>query len=211
MHMTPRQAYASSDRPQRSPLAQKRSRRVWARVAPSELARGWAVSRSLRVGAVATAVVVLVAIAATSAFGSVGGPIVGEGASFGHRPRQISAASAFVLPSAKQCVGDRELTIQLRTLPHVRWIGATVDVNGARFKTIKRSQLTRPVRLTGLPSGHFVLSITARTSTGRSVTATRTYQTCVPVSKIVEPVTPVCTCHAGSTRYAGVACHTTTV
>jgi hypothetical protein len=134
---------------------------------------------------------VLVAIAAASAFGSVGGPIVGEGASFGHRPRQISAASAFVLPSTKQCVGDRELTIQLRTLPHVRWIGATVDVNGARFKTIKRSQLTRPVRLTGLPSAHFVLSITARTSTGRSVTATRTYQTCVPVSKIVEPVTPV--------------------
>jgi hypothetical protein len=88
-------------------------------------------------------------------------------------------------------VGGRELTIQLRTLPHVRWIDATVEVNGARFKTVKRSQLTRPVKLTGLPSGRFVLSITARTSTGRSVTATRDYRTCVPISKIVQPVTPV--------------------
>jgi hypothetical protein len=141
---------------------------------------------------------VLVAIAATSAFGSVGGSIVGEGASFRHRPRQISAASAFVLPSTKQCVAGRELTIQLRTLPHVRWIGATVEVNGARFKTIKHSLLTRPVKLTDLPSGRFAVSIIARTSTGRSVTATRDYQTCVPIPKPVQPpvkpplpVTPV--------------------
>ena len=130
--------------------------------------------------AVTTAVAVFVAITATSAFGSAGGSIVGEGASFGHRPRQISPASAFVLPSAKQCVGGHELTIELRTLPHVRWVEATIDVNGARFKTIKRSQLTRPVTLTGLPSGRFALSITARTSDGRGVTTTRSYSACAP-------------------------------
>ncbi len=159
-----------------------------------------------QVYAVATAVAVLVAIAATSAFGSVGGPIIGEGASFGHRPRQISAASAFVLPSTKQCVGGGELTIELRMLPHVRWISATVEVNGRRFETIKHSQLTHPVKLTGLPSGRFGLSITARTSDGRGVTTTRSYSACatapppppppcgclpVPPPPPVPPVTPV--------------------
>ncbi len=140
-----------------------------------------------QVYAVATAVALLVAITATSAFGSVGGPIFGEGASFGHRPRQISPASAFVLPSTKQCVSGHQLTIELRTLPHVRWVEATIDVNGARFKTIKRSQLTRPVRLTGLPGGRFALSITARTSDGRGVTTTRSYSACATAPKPVPP------------------------
>jgi hypothetical protein len=140
--------------------------------------------------AVATAVAMLVAITATSAFGSVGGPIVGEGASFGHRSRQISAASAFVLPSTEQCVPGHELTVELRKLPHVRWIGATVEINGKRFATIKHSQLTRPVTLTGLPGGRFVLSIAAKTSNGRSATATLNYRTCVPAPKPVPPPVP---------------------
>ena len=77
-------------------------------------------------------------------------------------------------------MSGRELTIELRKLPDVRWIGATVEVNGRRFETIKRAQLTRSVTLTGLPGGRFVLSITAKTSNGRSVIATRNYRTCVP-------------------------------
>jgi hypothetical protein len=82
-------------------------------------------------------------------------------------------------------VGGRALTLQVRTLADVTWIGATVKVNGKRFKTIKRSQITRPVKLTRLPTGTFVLSITAKTSDGRSVTTTRTYHTCA--MKHVKP------------------------
>jgi hypothetical protein len=54
-----------------------------------------------------------------------------------------------------------------------------VKLRGKRVKTVKRSRITAPIDLTGLPKGRFVVSITARTSDGRSVTGTRTYHTCV--------------------------------
>ena len=75
-------------------------------------------------------------------------------------------------------MSGRTLTSPVRKLRHVTWVGATVKVNGKPFKTIKRSQVTRPIKLTGLPTGKFVLSITAKTSDGRSVTAERTYKPC---------------------------------
>jgi hypothetical protein len=207
---------ASSDHPQRSPLGTSPSR--FAAPSPPEQRRRWAVSRATWLCAVATAVGVLAAIAATSAFASSGGTITTiagtspysipaaarpaalallsspVGGSVGRdgiayiatkRKPAISAASAFVLPSAQKCVSGRTLTIQVRKLPHVTWVGATVKVNGKRFKTIKRSQVTRPIKLTGLPTGKFVLAITAKTSDGRSVTAKRTYHTCA--TKTVKP------------------------
>ena len=95
------------------------------------------------------------------------------------KPNPILPASAFILPSANQCVRGRTLTIRLRRLQHVTWAAANVYVNRRHFKTIKRSQFTRPVKLTGLPTGRFVLRITAKATDGRSVTARRTYRTCV--------------------------------
>jgi hypothetical protein len=144
--------------------------------------------------AVLTAVAVLVAVTATSAFGSTGGAIVAEGARVGHKPKRISASSAFVLPSAQQCVNGRELMIELRKLPHIKWIAATVDINGKPFETIKRSALTRSVTLTGLPSTRFVLSIEAKTSNGRSATATLDYRTCIAPPKPVPPKPPFPCC-----------------
>ena len=200
--------------PQRSPLGTSPSR--FAALSPPERRRRWAVSRATWLCAVATAVGVLAAISATTAFGSSGGSTAGTswyGFSGGGgsrasaflsspagrfvgrdgrasiaakpKPRRISAAAAFVLPSATKCVSGHALTLQVRKLAHVTWIGATVKVNGKRSKTIKRSQVTRPIELTGLPTGKFVLAITATTSNGRSVTAKRTYTPCA--TKTVKP------------------------
>ncbi len=143
----------------------------------SRLVASWA----RRARGAAVAAVVLAAIASVSAFAAGGG----AGAGLQAKPRPISAAAAFVLPSTKRCVSLRELTIRLRDVPHVKWVGVTVKVNGKRAKTVKRSQITRLVKLTGLPLGRLALSITAVTSDRRSVTAKRTYETCA--AKLVTP------------------------
>lgn len=124
---------ASSDHPQRSPLGTSPSR--FAAPSPPERRRRWAVSRATWLCAVTTAVGVLTAIAATTAFASSGGTTAGTswygfsggggpaalvllnspaGGPVGHdanayiatkrKPTPISAASAFVLPSAQKCV-----------------------------------------------------------------------------------------------------------
>lgn len=90
----------------------------------------------------------------------------------------ISTAKAFSLPSARRCVSRRNFTIRIRRLPGVVWVRATVTVNGKRVKTVKRSRITAPVNLTGLPKGRFTVDITATTSDGRTVTGKRAYHTC---------------------------------
>ena len=92
--------------------------------------------------------------------------------------KPISAAAAFSAPSAKRCLSGRRLTIRLRRVPHVRWVALSIKVNGRHLETVKRSRLSRPVKLTGLPTGRFVVSITARAADGRTVTLTRTYRPC---------------------------------
>jgi hypothetical protein len=184
MRPTPTQAYVPGDQPPQLPLEQS-LRRVWPQVA-ARRTHGWAASRAPRLCAVASVFAVLIATAAPSAFASAAGQT-----GFEAKRKPISAASAFVLPSTAQCVSGRQLTIQLHKLPHVRWIDATVKVNGRRVLTIAHSRIDAAVKLTGLPTGAFVLSITAKTSDGRSVTATRTYRSCVPAPKKVTPVTPV--------------------
>jgi hypothetical protein len=97
------------------------------------------------------------------------------------KPKPIAAGSAFSLPSAKTCVrrGHR-FTIRIHKLPGITFVGAVVKVRGKRVKTVKRSRITAPIDLSGLPKGRFKVSITATTSDRRSVTGTRTYHTCAP-------------------------------
>ena len=93
-------------------------------------------------------------------------------------PAPISASSAFALPSAKACISRRAFAIRIRKLPGVTFVSAVVKVNGKRVQTVKRSRITAPVNLKGLPKGRVKVSITATATDGRSVTGTRTYRTC---------------------------------
>jgi alpha-tubulin suppressor-like RCC1 family protein len=102
--------------------------------------------------------------------------------------KPISAAAAFSLPPAKQCVSRRKFTIHMRTLPGIKWVSAVIKINGKRVRTVGRAHITALVNLVGLPKGTFVLSITAKASNGRTVTGTRTYHTCVPKSRSSYPV-----------------------
>ena len=95
------------------------------------------------------------------------------------RSKSIPAASAFSLPSAQRCAGST-LKLKLRKLRHVKWLGATIKIDGRRVKTLKRSQVTKPVTLRHLPRVRFVLSISAKANRHRSAKATRTYTRCAP-------------------------------
>ena len=100
---------------------------------------------------------------------------------------KISAATAFSLPSVTQCVSKRRFTIHVRTLPGVTWISAAIKINHRRVKSVGRAHIKALIDLVGLPKGTFVLSITAKASSGQSVSGTRTYHTCVPKSRSHYP------------------------
>ncbi len=87
-------------------------------------------------------------------------------------------APALALPSVKQCVSHRALTIQVLKVSGVTVLGVTVKVDGRLFKNFKRFQVQRFLTLSGLPKGTFALSATASATDGRTVTVTRTYRAC---------------------------------
>jgi hypothetical protein len=97
--------------------------------------------------------------------------------------KAIPPSGAFSLPSTKQCVSKRKFTIHVRDLPGITWASAVIKLDHKRVKTLGATHITALVNLTGLPKGTFVLSITAKATNGRTLTATRTYHTCIPKRK----------------------------
>jgi hypothetical protein len=103
------------------------------------------------------------------------------------KPVRLTPAAAFALPPNKKCVSRRSFRIRIRKVPGVTFISAVVKVRGKAVKTVKRSRITAPVNLTGLPKGRYKVSIVAFTSDGRTVTGTRTYRTCTPKRRSKGP------------------------
>ena len=58
-----------------------------------------------------------------------------------------------------------------------------MTVNKKRVKTLKGKRITAGVDLRGLPKGKFTVTVSARTTDGRTVKETRKYRTCVASSK----------------------------
>lgn len=85
------------------------------------------------------------------------------------------------LPKAtKKCRSRRNFRIRLRAPKADPLVRATVDVNGRRVKTLAGARLTAPVDLRGLRKGRYTVKIVATTASGRIITGTRKYRTCVP-------------------------------
>ena len=99
-------------------------------------------------------------------------------ASSRHKPKRISSAKTLVLPPAARCVNRNRITLRWHRIPHVRWRRLLVRVDGRHFKAIRH--MTSIVRLPGLPSGTFVLSVAAVTSRGQRVSVSRRYNDCTP-------------------------------
>ena len=125
-------------------------------------------SRLVQLAKAISVAVVVAAVAAPSA---------------GAKPKRkpISPAAAFTLPPAKQCVSKAGLTLRVRKIARVKWTGATIKLDGKRFATFGRHALPGALKLTGLPSKRFAVSITAKAKDGRSATASRVYSPCAPL------------------------------
>ena len=91
-----------------------------------------------------------------------------------------ATAPSIIAPPAQSCASRREFTIKLRERKRDPLVSAVVRVNGKKVQTVKRSRITAPVKLTGLPKGRFTVKITAKTRSGKTVTGTRRYRTCTP-------------------------------
>jgi hypothetical protein len=115
----------------------------------------------------------LSAIAALSALAVFAMSLVGGAQAAAHgRP-------TFRLPSEVKCVDGGALTIHSSTPPHARWRRAIVTVDGHPFTTVDRPG--HIVRLTGLPDGEYILTITGLTTNGRRASASHRYHSCAHI------------------------------
>lgn len=97
-------------------------------------------------------------------------------------PAKPTFQNTVVLPSQgkRTCLSRRSFRIRLRQPKGDPLVSATVKVNGKRVKVVQGARLTAPVDLRGLPKGRYTVSITAVTTTGRTIAGSRRYRTCVP-------------------------------
>jgi hypothetical protein len=95
-------------------------------------------------------------------------------------------------PSNRRCVSRRKFRIRIRERPNVKIEAAILLLNGKRIKVVKRRVFARKrhtatVNLRGLPKGTFKLKITVLTSSGNTLTGTRTYRTCTKKRNAKRP------------------------
>jgi hypothetical protein len=92
----------------------------------------------------------------------------------GSRAPSVMPPASNGLP--RTCRSRRAFRIRLRR----GLVAARVYVNGKRVRTVRGRRLRAPVDLRGLPRGRFTVRVVGRLRSGRTVTARRTYRTCVP-------------------------------
>jgi sugar lactone lactonase YvrE len=110
--------------------------------------------------------------------------------------RRVTASQVLSLPSAHTCTSRRAFPIHIRQVPGVTYVSATVALHGKRLAvyvyTAKRrlkttkvaaaylnvKRLRAYVDLHGRVRGAYKLKITVTTSSGQTLTGTRTYHTC---------------------------------
>jgi hypothetical protein len=92
-------------------------------------------------------------------------------------------ASDITLPSSRSCASRRRFDVQLRQRRGVRFVRATVALNGKVVKTVRRGSIRAKIDLRGLPRGAFTVVIRATTSRGQLLTSRRKYRTCAKKSE----------------------------
>jgi hypothetical protein len=87
------------------------------------------------------------------------------------------------LPATKRCASRRSFRITLKAPRGEKAKTIVVLVNTKKVKTLTGKKVTAPVDLRGLPKGRFSVKITMTTVSGKTLTQTRRYKTCVPKRK----------------------------
>lgn len=90
-----------------------------------------------------------------------------------------TGAGNAALAASSGCVSTRRFTIRLHRPAGRRLRSALVTVNGRRVRVVRRAgRLTAVIDLRGRSSRRVTVRVRARTTSGRSVTETRTYRPC---------------------------------
>ena len=92
--------------------------------------------------------------------------------------KPLNASRVLVLPSGKRCLSRRTITLHLR-LP-AGAVAKTVSVKiGTQKPTVfSGRRLKAPINLRGLRKGAYTVTVTLRTTDGRSASLKRAYRTC---------------------------------
>ncbi len=92
----------------------------------------------------------------------------------------FGSSGVVTVPSNKVCLSKRAFTIHIRPVAGLTYRKVTVYVNGHSVHVSSGTKISAPVNLRGLPKGRYVVKITVLTTTGKTITGTRVYHTCVP-------------------------------
>jgi hypothetical protein len=84
------------------------------------------------------------------------------------------------LPTARRCASRRAFSIRVRAPRGQRLRSARVYLNGKRVRVLKGARLRARIDLRRLPKGIARVRIVAVTRSGRTITESRRYRTCVP-------------------------------
>jgi hypothetical protein len=95
-------------------------------------------------------------------------------------PEVFGSTGVVSAPADKQCLSKRAFPIHINQPAGITYRSVAVYVNGRRVSLARGSRITAPVNLRGLPKGRYTVKITITTNTGKEITGTRIYHTCVP-------------------------------
>jgi hypothetical protein len=89
------------------------------------------------------------------------------------------SGGAITAPSNRACLSRRDFVIHVNQTKGVTYRRVAAAVNGHPIAVLRGSRTHARVDLKGLPKGTYTLRITLTTTTGRRISGTRTYHTCV--------------------------------
>jgi hypothetical protein len=92
---------------------------------------------------------------------------------------------AIVAPSNKVCVSRRHFTLHVRHLRGLVYRRVTVELDGRQLRVLRGPRISANVDLRGLPKGYYTVRISVLTTTGHTISGTRSYHTCA--SKPIPP------------------------
>jgi 6-phosphogluconolactonase (cycloisomerase 2 family) len=111
------------------------------------------------------------------------GPSIVPPTTLGTLPAPKPQAAVLGLPASKRCASRRSFRITLKAPRGQKAKSILVLVNNKKVKSLTGKKVTAPVDLRGLPKGKFTVKITMTTVSGKTLTQSRSYKTCVPKRK----------------------------
>lgn len=101
-------------------------------------------------------------------------------------PEVFGPSGAVQAPASTKCLSRRSFIIHIRHYPKIQYKRVSVILNGKQI-AVAHGQ-TAFINLRGLPKGRYTVQIMVTTTTGATISGTRTYHTCA--ARVIHPSRP---------------------